>query len=353
MNRFLLLSVLTAFTVQLFSQGQVVWKSLEDELLPDTVELNRLPQMEQVVFEALISNISNSDYNVLLKRTIVTYTSGSSDQLCYGASCQFGDQDKTEIITNATPQAAGTNVNTIDPFEMIHFAPAEIAGTTILKYYIITVDGDVQTLQDSVVVKYVIAPYKRVDLRFSIDMSGATGFNGETQNVYVQAYSNEEGLTVKKMKKPTSGSVYTLGSTGHYYVDNDLTYTYKYFYGTNNSSTGVYDTIGEPGMRVGVAVQQEDEIAFADTWGVTVDAKQTATSLLEVFPNPFQSDLTVNNLEGVNTIEISNIIGQRVYSTTTNKTKFIISASDLRQGIYFIKITDANQKVHVERIIKK
>ena len=352
MNKFLLIAFMTIANLAVFAQGQVVWKDLEGNLLPGEVELNRLPQHEQVVFEALISNISANDYNVLLKRTIISYTSGSTDQLCYGISCQNGDESKAEIVTSASLQAAGTNVNTVDPFEMIHFAPAEIAGTTSLKYYIITETDGVQTLQDSVVVKYVIAPYKRVDLRFTVDMTGVTNFNPETQNVYVQAFTNGEGMTIKKMKKPTTGLVYTLGSTGHYYVDNDLTYTYKYFYGTYNSTAEVYDTIGEPGTR-NVTVQQEEEIPFTDVWGVTVDAKQTAASTVTIFPNPFQNNLTLENLDGNSTVEISNILGQTVYSTKTLKNRLVLSTGDLKSGIYFVRVVDAKNHIQVERMIKR
>jgi len=275
MNKFLLTVCIFFISLALFSQGQVVWKDLDGNLLPDEVELNRLPQHEQVVFEALISNLTGIDfYKLSLKRTIIRYTEGSSDQLCYGSSCKNGDAGVTEMITTPDTLLGAMDVSTIDPFEMIHFAPAKIAGTTSLKYYIITETDGVQTLQDSVIVNYVIAPYKRVDLRFSVDMTGATDFNPDLQNVYVQVFYQDSGMVIKKMKKPTSGMIYTLGSSGHYYVDNDGSYYQKYFYGTYNSETSVYDTVGEPAVRPLFAVQQEDEIPFADVWGVTVGAKQ-------------------------------------------------------------------------------
>ena len=183
-------------------------------------------------------------------------------------------------------------------------------------------------------------------------MTAVSSFNSETQNVYVQAFTNGEGLTIKKMKKPTSGKVYTLGTSGHYYVDNDLSYTYKYFYGTNNSTTGVYDTIGEPGTR-NVTVQQEEEIPFTDVWGVTVDAKQTAASTVTIFPNPFQNNLTLENLDGNSTVEISNILGQTVYSTKTLKNRLVLSTGDLKSGIYFVRVVDAKNHIQVERMIKR
>jgi hypothetical protein len=182
-------------------------------------------------------------------------------------------------------------------------------------------------------------------------MTGVSGFDAATKNVYVQVFDQGTALNIKKMKKPSSGMVYTLGSTGHYYVDNDLNYTYKYFYGTNASE--VYDTVGEPVVRPAFSVLQEDEILFNDKWAFTTSTNSGAKSTVQVYPNPFSNALTIENMENTSKVEISNILGQTVYSNKTFESNLTISTQELNGGIYFVRITDANNQVVTKRMVKK
>jgi hypothetical protein len=358
MKRILLIISIVAAANGLFAQNKVVWKDTLGNNLPDTVELFRLPQHEQVVFDALISNVSSENFNVLLKRTIVTYLNGASDQLCYGASCQAGDIGKPLVTTSPTIQLAGTDVRTIVPIEMIHYIPEELTGTTSLKYYICTCDivpGSNNkdsainiVFTDSVVVNYIIEPYKRVDLKFSIDMADVSSFDKTRDTLYVQVFEKSTSLGLRKMKKPSSGFVFTYTHS----VDNDLKYTYKYYYGTIKSISGI-DTVGEPVIRPAISVLHEDEILFNDKWAFTTSVNSAISSPVQIYPNPFKNVLTIENMENASKVEISNILGQTVYTNKSVETSLTLSTNELNAGIYFVRVTDANNQVVTKRMVKK
>lgn len=330
-----------AISFGLFAQGQVVWKNLEaTDDLPDTVEIYRHAQHTGLVFEAVISNISSSNYMVFLKRTIVSYISSEngeavSDQLCYGTDCQFGTESTDVITTSSTEQLAGANVSTIDPFEMIHYVPKENAGTAILKYYILTESGSSIQIEDSVVVKYIVEPYVRVDLNFEVDFSDVANFDPDVDDAYVEI----SPLVGKiKMRNVSGTSLFTKTVE----VDGNENYTYKYYAGD------VAETVVREAFDV-----VETDIDIEDDFDVITSLELSVFANVAVYPNPFNSNLTINNISGATMVEITNVVGQTIYSTTSVSNKMVLSTGDLKTGMYFVRITDANSNVHTERVIKR
>ena len=343
MKKGLLFLSFLAITIGVFAQGQVVWKNLEgtDELA-DTVEIYRHAQHTGLVFEALISNISSNNYNVALKRTIVNYAASDngqaiSDQLCYGTDCQFGTETTFEIATNASEQLAGTDVSTIVPFEMIHYVPAENAGTTILKYYILTETSaeGIFNLEDSVVVKYIVEPYVRVSLNFEVDMADVAGFDPATEKAYVEIPALGEKI---KMKLITGTTKFKKTID----VDGNLNYTYKYY------AEDVAETIVRESFDVA-----ETDMDFDDKFDFLTSLESNIFETVSIYPNPFSSNVTINNIENATSVEITNILGQTVFSTSSISNRMVLQTSDLKTGMYFIRISDDNNNVFTERVMKR
>ena len=66
---------------------------------------------------------------------------------------------------------------------------------------------------------------------------------------------------------------------------------------------------------------------------------------INVYPNPASSNLKVN-FEGEANIQLFNLVGQMVYSTTATDNA-TINVSNLRSGVYMLKVNDKTVKVVV------
>ena len=75
---------------------------------------------------------------------------------------------------------------------------------------------------------------------------------------------------------------------------------------------------------------------------------------LSIFPNPSNGIFSINQQANFNkpqTIEIYNLLGDNIYTSTTNKTKVnTINISESPKGIYFVKLVDG-EKISTQKII--
>jgi hypothetical protein len=97
-----------------------------------------------------------------------------------------------------------------------------------------------------------------------------------------------------------------------------------------------------------------DDVAV--TYPVGINQTLFAENDVEVFPNPSNGIFTIHQQNIVSqkqTIEVYNLIGEKIYSTTQNQKEiFDIDISNSSNGIYFVKIIDGN-KIHTEKIVKQ
>lgn len=90
---------------------------------------------------------------------------------------------------------------------------------------------------------------------------------------------------------------------------------------------------------------------FAKTWNnaTLTTGDQQIKSLLQVYPNPVSQKLTIKTDDQIISIELFDILGQKVQSFKNEKTTDL---EHLTSGVYFLKIkTDKNE--FIEKIIKQ
>lgn len=130
--------------------------------LPDTVEVvaDSLSQI-QIIFDCFVSNITSDEKEVKITREIVSYVNNASDQLCWGTcTIHFETDDMVEkpTLTFAANDTKFTGLNDETDYEGLggafHYLPMGNAGTTILKYTLISVNGLSEVEEDVLVVKY-------------------------------------------------------------------------------------------------------------------------------------------------------------------------------------------------------
>lgn len=85
---------------------------------------------------------------------------------------------------------------------------------------------------------------------------------------------------------------------------------------------------------------------------ITDIAGESKSSLL-IYPNPVNSYLIVNSIELVSTIEIIDVLGNKLKEEVNFTTNFRLDLSFLRNGIYFIRFYgEKKNTVSVYRIVK-
>lgn len=74
-------------------------------------------------------------------------------------------------------------------------------------------------------------------------------------------------------------------------------------------------------------------------------------SELSVFPNPAQSNFSITVSNNISNIEICNVLGELIYSTSISNQHVNIDCSKWSNGLYFIRTFDGNNLVKTQKLI--
>lgn len=73
---------------------------------------------------------------------------------------------------------------------------------------------------------------------------------------------------------------------------------------------------------------------------------------LTIYPNPVFNKLIISSPQLITKVNITNVLGKKVYNRNTHTDKLSIDMSSYRNGMYFIQI-ESNDSISTYRIIKK
>jgi len=89
---------------------------------------------------------------------------------------------------------------------------------------------------------------------------------------------------------------------------------------------------------------------------ISVEEENLSTSLISVFPNPFNNSIQImlsdSNLNGSVKIQIFNSIGQVIYNDNVINKQKTLETSSWHKGIYIIKMSDTTKEIYNEVFIK-
>lgn len=186
---------------------------------------------------------------------------------------------------------------------------------------------------------YRISFWKKSATSGTLAVNGQTGvFSGLTNDIasmtdVLKAYS---ALTPTNASGPlgwTKDSVdYVAASTGT-----------RYF------AIGGKGVLSAAGQQINVRLD-DIKITKIITTGIKNNALADAITL---FPNPSTGLLNINNVEAISTIEVYNVIGDKVYSNKLDKGNNSIDLSNLANGSYFVKINSNNNVMTKKVVISK
>lgn len=74
---------------------------------------------------------------------------------------------------------------------------------------------------------------------------------------------------------------------------------------------------------------------------------------ISMYPNPFTNTIYINLTRDMKSLVISNLMGQQIYTQDNiDKGLINIDASTLHDGVYFITLTDADNKISTSKLLK-
>jgi hypothetical protein len=117
-----------------------------------------------------------------------------------------------------------------------------------------------------------------------------------------------------------------------------------------------YFAIGGKGTLVTTADQinvRIDDIKIAKVTSSVGIKGNTLNQLISIFPNPTAGILNINAIEANGTIEVYNVIGDKVYSNSVVKGNNSIDLSGLANGAYFLKVNSNNQIISKKVVLSK
>jgi uncharacterized protein (TIGR02145 family) len=156
--------------------------------------------------------------------------------------------------------------------------------------------------------------------------------------------TNESGFTAfgGGYRNP-NGVFYNILDDGYFWHGTETGEDYAW-YSVMDPSSG-YLNITDNDKKDGMSVRCIRDISA----GIEESHNQS----FEIYPNPTQDFIQIENLSDCKSIEIFNVTGQLVVSQTiTNESNFKIDISELNSGNYLVKLIDSNNNVFSSDFIK-
>ncbi len=174
-----------------------------------------------------------------------------------------------------------------------------------------------------------------------------------------------------KVTVTSSGDNLVINSTSDATLDIDL-----YLYGTDgitqiagyDTSVGIHEATHYNNISTGTYYVKAYNYNGGDYGSYTISSvlytptgitnTQIPSNEVSVFPNPTSGKFTVSSPEKVNTIEVFNMLGEKVYminnlkqpTPVNSQTSYKIDFSNFQKGIYFVNIY-AGQKMQTKKIV--
>ncbi len=76
------------------------------------------------------------------------------------------------------------------------------------------------------------------------------------------------------------------------------------------------------------------------------------TTEINVYPNPVNTNLTIDGIAPIDQIEVYNTLGQLIFTQKLNQTKYVLDMSSYKNGVYFVKVHSQNSN-QTHKVIKK
>ncbi len=113
------------------------------------------------------------------------------------------------------------------------------------------------------------------------------------------------------------------------------------------------DSTGD-GLKISWKPNYMGKMTFMHCAPSAVHGMPASSALVNVYPNPVSDILVIEDNELLESVTISNVVGQKVKTIQNlRERKTEVSLSDLKEGIYFVTIRDVTGRTHTSKVLKK
>jgi len=219
------------------------------------------------------------------------------------------------------------------------------SGGSVYEFFIDDVSQGVPSAQDNIVINNPVNNTRIKVLGYNT--AGCSGESNEiTLTVNPPTYTVTFTVTNKTTSSPIENAQITIGSDSPILTNSSGVATVQKANGTYTytvAATTYYDINGE--------------FTVTDA-NVDVPIQLTSTGIndnslvgLNVFPNPFNTEIKFTLTDKISRVEVSNILGQKVIDINTQGANSI-STQEIPNGIYLVKFTAKNGDVVVRKLLK-
>jgi hypothetical protein len=80
--------------------------------------------------------------------------------------------------------------------------------------------------------------------------------------------------------------------------------------------------------------------------------RDARTSHITVYPNPTNETVTLQSKKSLSKVSVFNALSQQVLSQYLSQKKYDLNLSHLKTGMYYLHVTDNENRTQIEHIIK-
>ncbi len=178
--------------------------------------------------------------------------------------------------------------------------------------------------------------------RAHADLKTATGFVGQTAITTGTANSIAGTATVLKTY---TASIVTPGAA---WAKDSV------FYAATTTGTRYFSIRGKGTVTAAIGANVTiDDVMIEKVTGVTGIKTIANNDAISIFPNPTSGILNINAIEANSSVDVYNLIGEKVYTNSLVKGNNVVDLSGLSNGAYFVKLNSNNQITTKKVVLSK
>jgi len=191
--------------------------------------------------------------------------------------------------------------------------------------------------------------FYNVPITFNVDMTNAEDFDPAVDSIFVTG-------SLLDWAEPGTNPAGKLISTD---VENIFSVTvlldtpgeiqYKYF---KNAGWSGGEWEGDPN-RIEFISDTISELTINNVWASNSDIGTSIVDNVNVYPNPFQNVLNIENMENVKSLAVYNMAGQVVKHVEVSGSNLTMNLENLNSGVYFVVFTDAQNNSGAIKLVRE
>ncbi|RLD58983.1 MAG: hypothetical protein DRJ01_11885 [Bacteroidetes bacterium] len=207
--------------------------------------------------------------------------------------------------------------------------------------------GTTYLTMDNAVIDLNIVPTTPQDVTFNVNMSYQItegNFDPATDKINIAGTMNSWGST--EMTDADGDSIYT-----YVLEQQKIGSIIEYKYRINDG----WETLDANRTHTVSANAAENILTawYSDDDGSNAIEDLNSLNEISIYPNPVSSELHIDNVNNINRIVISNVLGQEIRTINNPVNNVTVNTSDFNKGMYIVTIIDDNNNSKSSRFIKK